>query len=399
MKRWTILAVVIVAVILIIGGVKGCQVKQMMEGFKNAPLQKFTVSAAKVAYEDWQPQQAAVGSVRALRGADLSAEVAGIVDSIEFQSGDDVKAGQPLLQLRAADDVARLDSLRASADLAGSVHQRSVAQFEAKAISKAQLDSDTATLRSAKAQVAEQQALVNKKHVAAPFAGHLGIRQVDVGQYLQPGTKIVTLQTLDPIYVDFYLPQQALAQVKTGQAVSASSDTYPDESFSGTISAIDPKVDADTRNVQLRAELGNPEHKLLPGMFANVSVAIGGAARYLTLPQTAVAYNPYGQTVFVLVTQDQFKADQEAEAKKIGQADTGAQTQQGPPVPGDQLVAKQVFVTTGATRGDQVAILKGIKEGDQVVTSGQLKLRNGMPVDVDNAVQPTFDANPAPQEQ
>jgi membrane fusion protein, multidrug efflux system len=387
MKRWLLLIVAIVALVVVVGAVKGVVTYKEIQGFKAQGEPKFSVSSIKAGYDDWQSQLAAVGSLRAERGADLSAEVAGIVDGIDFHSGDDVKAGQVLLRLRAADDVAHLESLKATAALAEITYNRDKAQLAAEAVSQAVVDNDAATLKSAKAQVAEQQALVNKKTVYAPFGGHLGIRAVDLGQYLAAGTKIVTLQQLDPIFVDFSVPQQALSQVGVGQKVQATLDAFPGKTFAGEISAIDPQVDADTRNVQVRATVPNPDHKLLPGMYATVNVTVGAQQqRYITLPQTAIAYNPYGATAYLVIKRSQ---DKDAKPAAAGQP-------QGSP---DDLIAKQVFVVTGPTRGDQVAILKGISEGDEVVTSGQIKLRNGVPVTIDNSVLPTNDPNPHPQEQ
>jgi membrane fusion protein (multidrug efflux system) len=391
LKSWLLMIGAVVVLLLLVGGVKGYGVMKMFAAFAAQGAPKFTVSTAKAEYQDWLPKLSAVGSLRAERGADLSSEVNGIVDKINFKSGDDVRAGQLLLQLRSADDEAHLESLRAAAALAESVNNRDLAQFKAGAVSQATLDSDAANLRSARAQVAEQQALVAKKYVHAPFSGHLGIRSVDLGQYLAAGTKVVTLQQLDPIFVDFYLPQQALGQVKVGQKLSATSDTYPDQGFDGQIVAIDPRVDTDTRNVQVRATLGNADRKLLPGMYANVSIEIGAPARYLTLPQTAVAYNPYGATVYIVVPHQ----PKEGEAAKPATPPPGASPGSNAP----DLEVQQVFVTTGATRGDQVAILKGVKEGDEVVTSGQIKLRNGALVIINNSVQPSNDADPKPQEQ
>ena len=394
MKRWLLLIAVVVALVVLIGGVKGYGVYKMFKGAHDP--QRFTVSTAKAQYQDWLPQLGAVGSLRAERGADLSAEVGGIVDEIQFDSGDSVQVGRPLLRLRAADDLAHLESLRATAALAETNYQRDKAQLEAQAISQAVLDSDAATLRSARAQVAEQQALVAKKFVRAPFAGQIGIRAVDLGQYLAPGTKIATLQQLDPIFVDFSLPQQSLAQIHVGQKVQVIADVLPDKSFAGEITALDPQVDTDTRNVKVRARLKNPEHELLPGMYTNVSVEVGAPVRYLTLPQTAVAYNPYGATVYVVVPQSKEVGGNAAQPGE--RAPAAARGSDASGAGHSDLVAKQAFVTTGATRGDQVAILKGINEGDEVVTSGQIKLRNGALVTINNSAQPSADANPQPQE-
>jgi membrane fusion protein, multidrug efflux system len=398
MRRWWHLILAVVALVLVIGGVKGFGVYKMIQGFAAQGTPRFTVSTSKASYQDWQPKLTAVGSVRAERGTDLSAEVAGIVEVIQFKSGDDVKAGQLLLQLRSADEVAHLESLKASAALAETTYHRDQAQFAAQAISQATVDSDAANLRSTKAQVAEQQALVDKKFVRAPFAGHLGVRAVDLGQYLSPGTKIVTLQQLDLVYIDFFLPQQELSQVTVGQNVQASSDAYPNERFAGVIAAIDPLVDINTRNVQVRAALKNPEHKLLPGMSASVDIEVGGPQRYITLPQTAVSYNPYGATVFIIAPQSAVAPEADGKPKPATQP-AAARPSPASGKDRDNLAAKQVFVTTGATRGDQVAILQGVTEGDEVVTSGQIKLKNGALVTIDNNVQPSSEANPAPREQ
>ncbi|MDR3416466.1 MAG: efflux RND transporter periplasmic adaptor subunit [Nevskia sp.] len=399
-KAWFVMIVLVLVLVLVLAGIKGYQIKQMMAGFKAQGVPKQTVSTTKVAYQEWRAQVSAVGSLRAERGADLSAEVAGIVDAIQFHSGDDVKAGELLLQLRAADDMAHLEALKASAALAETTYNRDKQQLQAEAISQATLDTDAANLRNARAQVAEQQALVDKKRVRAPFAGHLGIRAVDLGQYLAAGTKIVTLQQLDPIFVDFYVPEQALRQLGAGQAVTATTDAFPGASFEGRIAAIDPQVDTDTRNVQVRAELKNAERKLLPGMYANVAVEVGEPARYLTLPQNAVTFNPYGEAVFVVTTAAKLKAEQAAKGGSGGEQKPAASSGFSMPEPeGEQAVVKQVFVTVGPTRGDQIAILKGITEGDEVVTSGQIKLKTGTAIDVDNTVQPANDPNPKPSEE
>jgi membrane fusion protein (multidrug efflux system) len=369
------MAIMLVVVGLVFGGIFGFQafkakmIAKVMAA-QGAPAQ--TVSTANAEYQEWQPRLEAVGSLRAVNGADLGLEVAGIVDEIHFNSGDDVEAGAPLLQLRADDDIAKLRSLEAAADLAQINYDRDRKQLKIQAVSQAVVDTDAANLRNAKAQVAEQQAIVDKKTIKAPFAGRLGIRAVDLGQYLSAGTTIVTLQALDPIYVDFTLPQQALDELKVGQPVTAVIDTYPGQTFTGVISAINPKVDSSTRNLQLRATLSNPDRKLLPGMFATVDIDTGAIQRYVTLPQTAITFSTYGDSVYIV--EDKGK---------------GANGQ-------PQLVARQTFVTTGPTRGDQVAILNGIKPGDTVVSAGQIKLRNGVPIQVNNAITPTADASPAP---
>jgi len=370
--------IMLIAVGVVFGGVFGFQI------FKNTMIKKFmssmpqppqTVSTVTAATEEWQPRIEAVGSLRAVNGSDLAFEVPGIVKELHFKSGDDVAAGDILLTLRADDDVAKLSALQATAALSEIVHQRDQEQFKIKAVSQATLDTDAANLKNAKAQVAEQEAVVNKKTLRAPFAGHLGVRAVDIGQYISAGTAVVTLQALDPIYADFFLPQQALNQVRLEQAVTIKVDTYPNQDFAGTITAINPKVDQATRNVQVRATLNNPDRRLLPGMYASVSIAAGDKQRYVTLPQTAVTYNPYGETVYIV--------------------DDKGNDPQGRP----QLAARQVFVTAGSKRGDQVAIMSGVEEGQAIVTAGQMKLRNGTPVMIDNTIRPTADANPIPIDQ
>ncbi|TDG06511.1 efflux RND transporter periplasmic adaptor subunit [Paraburkholderia guartelaensis] len=335
-----------------------------------------TVTAAIAGYQTWQPQLVAVGSLRAVRGVDVTTEVAGLVREIAFNSGQEVKTGQVLVRLNDDSDRAQLASLQAAADLAQTVYKRDKAQFDIQAIAKAQLDADAADLKSKRAQVDQQAALVIKKTIRAPFAGRVGITTVNPGQYLNPGDAIVTLQAIDPIYADFFLPQQQLGQLQVGQAIVVDTDAFGNRTFDGKIRSINPRVDSSTRNVQIEATVDNSERKLLPGMYANVKIDAGGAQRYLTLPQTAITYNPYGATVFIVKPGEHKNA-------------------QGKIMP----VAQQVFVTPGPTRGDQVAILKGISEGTQVVTSGQLKLKNGTPLVIDNRVLPANSPNPTPQEQ
>jgi len=369
------MVIMLVAIAIVFGGIFGFQlfkatmIKKFIAAAGNPPQ---TVSVTRAGYSEWQPQIEAIGSLRAVKGADLSLEVSGVVESISFNSGDDVEEGALLLKLRTADDVARLESLQAMAALSEITYERDQKQFKMQAVSQATLDTDAANLKNARAQVVQQQAIIDKKVLRAPFAGHLGIRAVDLGQYLGPGTVIVTLQALDPIFVDFFVPQQAVDQVRLDQAITVHVDAYKGESFAGKIAAINPKVDTGSRNVQVRATLNNPDHKLLPGMYATVEIATGSPQNYVTLPQTAITYNPYGDTVYIV---DSKGADAE-----------------GKP----QLTARQTFITLGPTRGDQVAILKGVEDGDNVVTAGQIKLHNGSVILIDNSVTPTADAAPVP---
>jgi len=347
-------------------------IKKFMSAMATPPQ---TVATTMAAMEEWQPTIEAVGSVRAVNGADLSFEVSGIIKELRFNSGDDVAAGDVLVTLRADDDMSKLAALQATAALNEVNYERDQQQFKIKAVSQATLDADAANLKNARAQVAEQQAVVEKKTLRAPFAGHLGVRAVDLGQYISAGTSVVTLQALDPIYVDFFVPQQTLNQIRLQQTLTIKVDTYPNQDFIGTITAINPKVDPATRNVQIRATLKNPDRLLLPGMFATINIAAGEKQRYVTLPQTAVTYNPYGETIYLV-------------------------DDKGPDANGQpQLVARQTFVVAGPTRGDQVAILSGVTEGQTIVTAGQVKLHNGTPLTIDNAIRPTADANPLPVDQ
>jgi len=373
--------IMLVLVAVVLGGIFGFKdfvngkIKEFMTGPAGPGKQAQTVSTAKAATTDWQSQMEAVGSLRAVNGADLSLEVAGVVEEMNFQSGDDVAANKVLLKLRDSDDIAKLKSLQAQADLAKITYDRDVKQFNAHAVAQAIVDNDEASLRNLLAQVEQQRALVEKKTLKAPFAGHLGIRQVDLGQYLGAGTAIVTLQALTPLYVDFLLPQKALAQIQIGQPLQVKVDTFADQVFTAKISSINSRVEVSTRNIQIRATLDNSLHKLLPGMFATVSIDSGAPQKLITVPQTAISYNPYGNLVYIV--------------------DNKGNGPDGKP----QLVVRQTFVTTGATRGDQVAVLKGVKEGDEIVTAGQMKLRNGASIVVNNTVSPTNDVNPKPVDQ
>jgi membrane fusion protein (multidrug efflux system) len=319
-------------------------------------------------YDNWQDTLEAVGSLRAVRGADLAAEVPGVVAEVNFDSGADVAAGTVLMRLRGNDDAAKLAGLQAAADLASSNLARDNKQFKAQAVSQATLDADESRLRQAKADVAQQQALMEEKVVRAPFAGRIGLRQVDVGQYLNAGATVVTLQALDPLFVDFYVPQQALSDIAIGAPAKITVDAFPGRTFAAVVSAISPKLDQASRMAQVRAKLANPDRMLLPGMFANVIMSKGAQHRYITLPQSALVYNPYGSTVYV--------------------ADNG-----------HPATVHTALVKAGPTRGDQVAVLAGLKEGDVVVTSGQIKLHQGSTITVNNSLLPADDPSPHPAEE
>lgn len=369
--------VMIVGVLLLVAVIVGAKVLLVMRTIAGLPKPTpATVSTTVAGYQAWQPALNTVGSLRAVRGADLALDVPGLVRRVDLQSGQQVKKGQLLLQLSDADDRAQLEQLEAAARLSQLNFRRADQQRASHAISTADYDSAAADLKARQAAVTEQKALVAKKQLRAPFAGRTGIITASPGDYLNAGTAIVTLQQIDSLYVDFSIPQRELGRLQIGQPVQLTLDAYNNRRFHGQVTAINPKVDTGTRNVQVEATVPNADGALLPGMFARISVDVGGKQRYLTLPQAAIVYNPYGDIVFVV------------------------QSLQGKDEQGNALppTVQQTLVTTGDTRGDQVAIVKGLEAGTTVVTSGQIKLKNGASIKIDNSVQPADAAHPTPQE-
>ncbi len=384
-KPLIIMLVIVAALLALIAGWHAFVGKMIKQGMAKGASAPAAVATTKAMMTSWQAHTQAVGSLRAVRGADLSAQASGVVDQISFESGNQVGQGAVLLRLRPNDDPAKLAQLQATATLAEQTLKRDQEQLAAQAISQATVDTDVANLASAQAQVAQQRALMEEKIVRAPFAGRLGIRQIDEGQYLTAGATVVTLQALDPIYIDFYVPQQELATLRRGEPVSATVDAYPGVSFSGVVASINSKVDSASRNVQVRGSFPNPGQKLVPGMYATVMIDEGPARSLLTLPQTAISYNPYGDVVYIV---EQKSTDQNGTEQKG--------TDQNAPPP---LVVQQRFVKLGPTRGDQVAVESGLEAGDTVVTAGQMKLHNGSSVIVNNSVQPTDNPAPTPPNQ
>jgi len=364
--------IMLVIVGTIVGGVVGFQafknkmIAQAIKGQGNPPQ---TVSTTVAQETTWQQTVEALGSFIASEQASLSAEVSGLVTAIHFDSGQKVRAGQRLVELNSAPLRAQLAQLEAQAGLAALNLRRDEAQLRVNAISRSVVDNDRATLKSARAQVVAQKALIAQKTIIAPFDGKLGIRQVNLGQYLAAGSPVVTLQKLDPMEVDFTVPQNRIDLVKVGVTVKVETSSVPGQTFDAIVTAIEPQVDPATRSLKVRARVANPDNALLPGVFAVVHVTEGAPRQYVTLPNAAVAYNAYGATVFI-VKQDGKSAD-------------------GKP----KLTVEQRFVTTGPTRGDQVAIVKGVNAGETVVSGGQLKLRNGSTVIINNSVQPSDNPN------
>jgi membrane fusion protein (multidrug efflux system) len=364
----------VLLLIAVIVGIKVLLVMRMIHSMpKPAPI---TVSTTTAREQPWQPALNAVGTLRAVNGADLAMDAAGLVTTVKLKSGQDVQRGQLLLQLRDDDTTAQLQQLQAAAQLSQLTFERARKQLAGQAISQADFDSAAADLKAKKAAVAQQQVLVDKKQLRAPFAGRAGIITISPGDYVSAGTTLVTLQQLDPLFVDFHVPQGELGRLQVGQSVELTLDAYAGRPFNGKLSAISPKVDTGTRNVQVEASVPNPDQALTPGMFAKLEVEVGSKQERLTLPQAAIVYNPYGDTVYVVHP-------------------SKGKDEQGRVLP---PTVQQTFVTVGETRGDQVAILKGLEPGTEVVTSGQVKLKNDAQIKVDNSVQPADSAHPTPQE-
>jgi len=334
---------------------------------RDAPTQ--TVSATEAATATWQPTISAVGSVKAAQGVDVTAEIDGRVTNVAVADGARVEADTLMVELDAAGVRAERAGAQAEASLAAIELRRQRQLREQNVNSKADVDRAQSQLEQARARVQRIQARLEKKTIEAPFAGRLGIVEVDVGQFIGAGTTVATLQRLDPVNVDFTVPQDALARVETGQEVLARADAYPEQPFSGQIRAISPRVNEATRNATVRARLANPEGKLRPGMFVDVAIQMPEEEQVVTLPQTAITYNPYGDSVFLV------------NESTDDQGDT-------------VLTVERKFVETGASRASQIQILEGVEAGQRVVTSGQLKLRNGAKVNIDNTTEPASDPSP-----
>ncbi|MDP1575103.1 MAG: efflux RND transporter periplasmic adaptor subunit [Coxiellaceae bacterium] len=334
-----------------------------------------TVSATEATSSQWGSEINVVGSTRTVKGVNVTTELSGMIEEIDFTPGADVKKGDVLVKLNIAPDIAKLHQLQAQATLDKITYNRDKIQYSFGAVSKEQLDTDLANMKSTAASVEEQQATIDKKIIRAPFTGRLGISAVNPGQFINSGAGVVNLETLDPIYVDFYLPQQQVQDASVGQTVQITTDRLPGKIFTGKITTVNPIVDSSIRNVEVEATLPNPQKILLPGMFTNVVLNVGAPKTYITLPVLAVTFNPYGELVYIL--------------KKTNQLSNGK------PV----WKAEQQFVNAGESRGNQVSVLKGITVGDRVVTSGQLKLKNGSFVVIDNSVVPSDNPNPVVKER
>ncbi len=345
---------------LIFGGIFGWkyQQAQQMEAQAASPPPPATVSAVEVGQEDWQPYLYAVGSLVANQGIHVTNEVAGQVLGIRFESGQKADKGDLLLQLDDSVDQADLEGLLAENRLARVDFRRKAKLLKDKSVSRSEYDQAKATLDNAEAQVASRRALIEKKQIRAPFTGLLGIRQVDVGEFLAPGSNIVPLEALDPIYVDYSLPERNFAALHVGQTVTIEVQAYPAKRFEGRIQALNPGIDPGTRSIKIRAVVENPDARLRPGMFARVRTLLPQRQGLLTLPRTAITYNPYGDSVFVI------------------EKDEG------------RLQVKRRQIQTGEVREGRVEVVKGLELGEQVVDAGHVKLRNGQSVKLDDAPKP-----------
>ena len=364
LRRMLIMLGVVVLVVLALAAYKGFSIYQQIQMF-SAPQPAISVSAALAEEQPWQSRLPAIGTLKAFQGVDLTAEVEGTVESVLFQSGEKVSLGQPLLQLDSKVEQAILATAEAVRALARVEYQRGQDLIKRQAISKSEFDRLNAELLKAEASVTQLKAELDKKRILAPFAGTIGIRQVDTGDYMSPGNAFATLQDLSKLYVDFFLPEQDYPQLALGQRVRISVAAYPGEVFEGEINALNPKVEETTRNLQVRAMLPNPDNKLLPGMFANLEVLLPGQTARVVVPETAITYTLYGNSVYVI-------GEQKDEQGQVVKDDQGQV----------QLAVERRFVETGERRAGQVLVLKGLKAGEQVVTSGQLKLDNGAHVKV-----------------
>jgi membrane fusion protein (multidrug efflux system) len=373
-KRIIITIVGLMIVVGILGGIKGLQIERMIAQGKQFSPPPEPVTTAVARKETWESLLTAVGSLEAVQGVIVTAELSGKVERIGFEPGTKVKAGELLVQQDILAENAQLRATEANLTLAKIDLDRKSKLLAQKTISRSEYDNAEAQFKQAAAQADTIRAAITKKTIRAPFNGRLGIRLVNVGQVLKEGDAIVSLQSIDPIFVNFSLPQQQLSQVKSGLVVQVTTDALPGRVVDGKITAINPQVDAATRNIQMQATLANPEERLRPGMFVNVAVVLPARKDVLAIPATAVLYAPYSDSVFVV---------EEKKEEKNGQ-------------PGQ--VVRQKFVRLGEKKGDYVAIVSGLVEGEAVVSTGVFKLRNGQSVVVDNTVTPEFKLNPKPEE-
>ncbi len=350
------LIIVLLALGVVFGGIVYFKYQRIKMMSAHGPPPPATVASARVEAESWQPYLHSVGSLVASQGVDVSNEIDGQVVAIHFQSGQPVKEGEVLVKLDDDVDQAQLKGLIAEQRLADIAFKRSARLVKQHSVSQSDYDQAQANLESARANVQSKREQIKEKAIRAPFSGILGIRQVDLGEYLAKGARIVSLQALDPIFVDFSLPERELPRLRQDQPVELQVQAFPDETFTGHITAIEPRINTGTRNIRVRATLANPHSKLRPGMFAEVRVVLPKKRDILTLPRTAVTYNPYGDMVYIIEEKD------------------------------GKLTVHSRQIQTGTSRDKRVEVVTGLKAGDRVVRAGQVKLRNGQHIQIDNSV-------------
>ncbi len=368
-KRILLVFFSLLLVVGIIAGIKVLQIRKMMAVGKQTRQPPAVVTVAKVRREVWQRRLKTVGTLTAVQGVTVAPDLPGKIVKIDFTSGQAVRQGDLLLRLDTSTEQARLRAAETAVTLAGINRRRAQKLVRKKSMPEAELDKANARYREAVAKVDEIQAIIDKKNIKAPFAGRLGIRRVNLGQVLAPGDPIVLLQMLDPVYVDFSLPQGNVADLAVGMGVQVRTDVLPGKIFSGTITAVNPGVDATNRNVKVRATLANPDTVLRPGMFVRVAVILPEKKDVLVLPATAILYAPYGDSVYVV-----------EEKKTAGEKSS--------------LVLRQQVVRTGMTRGDFITVTSGLNEGQTVVSTGVFKFHNGQAVVIDNSLAPPFSLHP-----
>ena len=365
-----ILAVVVGGVV----GVKGLQIGRLIaSGKEEGGPPPETVSTAPVTAARWDRAVESVGSMRAVQGADLSTESSGVITKIHFENGQQVNEGDLLVELDTQTEEANLRSAEAEADLARSVYERTRRLRVNNTVPQSDMDAAESQMRKMNALIEQLKSTLREKQVRAPFSGHLGIREVNLGQYVDNGDKIVSLQSLDPIYVDFLLPQQLLSQLKPSFPLRVMTDVYPGKVFDGELTAVNTEIDPVTRNIRLQGTLQNPEGLLRPGMFGRVLLSLGEADEVIAIPLTAVITATYGDSVFVV----EEKADEKGNKK---------------------LVANQRFIRTGRSEGDFIAVTEGLKPGETVVAAGAFKLRNGSAIEVNNDLAPQPERAPRPED-
>ncbi|MGC4000453.1 MAG: efflux RND transporter periplasmic adaptor subunit [Anaeromyxobacter sp.] len=379
-----LVAVGLLVVVLFLVGTKALQIGSMIKAGESFVIPPEAVSSSPVTAERWAGTRSAIGSLTAVRGVTLGSEVAGIVKDISFESGSAVHKGAVLVRLDSSAEEAQLDAARADATLAKVNLDRAKQLREANTNSQADLDAAEARAKAAAAQVAQLEAMIAKKVIRAPFDGKISIRQVELGQVLSSGTPVASLLSVSPIYADFWLPQQALADLKAGQKVRLRTDAYPDANWDGEVSTVNPEVNAQTRNVLVRATIPNADGRLRPGMYANVEIVSSTIRDVMVVPATSVLYAPFGDSVFTIETKQE-------EAKNV--------PGQPPEPPKGALVARQVFVRLGERRGDFVEVLSGVKPGQKVVSAGAFKLKNGVAVAVNDTAPLKPSLTPAASDQ